>query len=130
MSVAGESRIISVSEKSQLITFKKDNGRFPFTKKFRKFQWETTNGEDCVPFDTSFFHSFPGSVARLRSFPLNFKMAAQMLILNEIVALSVEEEGLLNSEDDDETPILATVSTYMTRDLNRSEGFFENIDIP
>ena len=41
--------------------------------------------------------------------------------------LSVEEEDLLNLEDDEETPILAAVSTYMRRDLNRSEGFFKNI---
>ena len=41
--------------------------------------------------------------------------------------LSVEEEDLLKLEDDEETPILAAVSTYMRRDLNRSEGFFENI---
>ena len=54
-------------------------------------------------------------------------MAAQMFILNEIVELSVEKEGLLNLEDEDETPILAAVSSYMRRDLNRSEGFFENI---
>ena len=39
----------------------------------------------------------------------------------------MEEEGLLNLEDDEETTILAAVSTYMRRDLNRSEGFFENI---
>ena len=36
----------------------------------------------------------------------------------------MEEEGLLNLEEDEETPILAAVSTYMRRDLNRSEGFF------
>ena len=53
-----------------------------------------------------------------------------MLILNEIVELSVEEEDLLNSEDDDNTPILAAAATYVTymrRDLHRNEGFFENI---
>ena len=33
-----------------------------------------------------------------------------MLILNEIVELT-GEEGLSNSEDDDETPVLAAVST-------------------
>lgn len=56
------------------------------------------------------FHSILGSLARLNSFPLNFKKAAQMLILNEIVELT-GEEGLSNSEDDDETPVLAAVST-------------------
>ena len=39
----------------------------------------------------------------------------------------MEEEALLNLEDNKKTPILAAVSTYMRRDLNRSEGFFENI---
>ena len=97
--------------------------RFPFTQKFRKFRWETTNGEESVPFDTS-SHSFSRYLVRLRSFPLNFKMAAQMFILNEILELSVEEEGLLNLEENEKTPILAAVSTYMRRDLNCSKGFF------
>ena len=50
-----------------------------------------------------------------------------MLILNEIVELSMEEESLINSEDDDDTPILAAVATYMRHDLRRNQGFFENI---
>ena len=64
----------------------------------------------------------------MNSFPLNFKMAAQVLILSEIVELSaVEEEDLLISEDGDQTLTLAAVSTYMRRYLNRCEGFSENI---
>ena len=50
-----------------------------------------------------------------------------MLILNEIEELSMEEESLINSEDDDDTPILAAVATYMGRDLHRNQGYFENI---
>lgn len=50
----------------------------------------------------------------MNSFPLNFKMATQVLILSEIVELSaVEEEDLLISEDGDQTLTLAAVSTYM-----------------
>ena len=64
----------------------------------------------------------------MNGFPLNFKMAAQVWILNEIVELSaVEEEDLFISEDGDQALTLAAVSTYMRRDLNRSEGFSENI---
>ena len=64
----------------------------------------------------------------MNSFPLNFKMAAQVWILNEIVELcAVEEEDLFISEDGDQALTLAAVSTYMRRDLNRSEGFSENI---
>ena len=64
----------------------------------------------------------------MNSFPLNFKTAAQVWILNEIVELSaVEEEGLFISESGDQALTLAAVSTYMRRDLNRSEAFSENI---
>ena len=46
-------------------------------------------------------------------------MAAQLLWLNEIVELSLEEESLVNSENDDDIPILAVVTTYMRRDLHQ-----------
>lgn len=60
-------------------------------------------------------------------FPPNFKMAVQMLILNEIVELSVEEESPFNSEDDD-TPIIAAVATHLRRNFHRNCLFcFENI---
>ena len=39
---------------------------------------------------------------------------------------SFEDEGLLNSDDDD-IPFLAAVVTYMRRHLPRNKGFFENI---
>ena len=54
-------------------------------------------------------------------------MAAQILILNKIVELSMQEESLINSEDYDDTPNLAAVATYMRHDLHRNQGVFENI---
>ena len=39
---------------------------------------------------------------------------------------SFEDEGLLNSDDDD-IPFLAAVATYMRRHLPRNKGFYENI---
>ena len=53
-------------------------------------------------------------------------MAAQLLLLNEMLDFSLEEENLVNSDDDD-IPILAAVATYMRRDLHRNKGFCENI---
>ena len=58
-------------------------------------------------------------------FPPKYKMAAQLLLLNEILDFSLEE-SLVNSDDDD-IPILATVATYMRCDLHRNKGFYENI---
>ena len=61
-------------------------------------------------------------------FPPKYKMAAQLLLLNEMLDFSLEEDSLINS-DDDNIPILglAAVATYMRRDLHRNKGFYENI---
>ena len=59
-------------------------------------------------------------------FPPKYKMAAQLLLLNEMLDFSLEEESLVNSDDDD-IPILAAVATYMRRDLHRNKGFFLKI---
>ena len=83
-------------------------------------------GEGRVPFDTLVPHSFPGSLHHLMYFPPKYKMAAQLLLLNEMLDFSLEEESLVNSDDDDIT-ILAAVATYMRRDLHRNKGFYENI---
>ena len=53
-------------------------------------------------------------------------MAAQLLLLNEVLVFSLEEESLVNSDDDD-IPILAAVATYMRCHLHRNKGFYENI---
>ena len=54
-------------------------------------------------------------------FPPKYKMAAQLLLSNEL-DFSLEEESLVNSDDDD-IPILAAAATYMRRDLHRNQGF-------
>jgi len=53
-------------------------------------------------------------------------MAAQLLLLNEMLDFSMEEGNLVNSDDDD-IPILAAIATYMRRDLHRNKSFYENI---
>ena len=53
-----------------------------------------------------------------------YKMS-QLLWLNEIVELSLEEESLVNSKNDDDIPILAAVTTYMRRDLHQNQGFYD-----
>ena len=53
-------------------------------------------------------------------------MAAELLLLNEMLDFSLEEVNLVNSDDDD-IPILAAVATYMRGDLHRNKGFYENI---
>ena len=59
-------------------------------------------------------------------FPPKYKMVAQLLLLNEMLDFSLEEESLVNS-DDDNIPILAAVSTYMWLDRQKSKGFYGNI---
>ena len=71
-------------------------------------------------------HSFPGSLHRPMYFPLKYKMVAQLLLLNEMLDFSLEEENLVNSDDAD-IPILAANATYMRRNLHRNKGFYENI---
>ena len=53
-------------------------------------------------------------------------MAAQLLLLNEMLDFSLEEECLVNSDDDD-IPFLTAVATYMRRHLPRNKGFYESI---
>ena len=53
-------------------------------------------------------------------------MAAQLLLFNEILDFSLEEECLFNSDDDD-IPFLAAVATYVRRPLPRNKGFYQNI---
>ena len=59
-------------------------------------------------------HSFPGSLHRPMYFPPKYKMSAQLLLLNQTLDFSLEDESLVNS-DDDFIPILAAVATYMGR---------------
>ena len=56
-----------------------------------------------------------------------YKMAAQLLLLNEMLDFSLKEESLVNPDDDDLIPILAAIATYMRRDLHRNQRFYENI---
>ena len=53
-------------------------------------------------------------------------MAAQLLLFNEMLNFSLEEECLVNSDDDD-IPFLAAVATYMRRHLPTNKGFYKNI---
>ena len=69
-------------------------------------------------------HLFPGFLRRPMYFPPKYKMGAQLLLLNEILDFSLEEESLVNS-DDDNIPILAAVATYMWLDLHKNKGLME-----
>ena len=50
-------------------------------------------------------------------------------MLNEMLDVSMEEQILLNSEDDEDINIFATLAVMMRRDLHRNEGFCE-ITVP
>ena len=67
--------------------------------KFRELRWEMLIGERRVPFDT-FVPFIPGSLHRPMYFPPKYKMAAQLLLLNEMLDFSLEEECLVISDDD------------------------------
>ena len=79
-------------------------------------------GERRVPFDT-LVPFIPGSLHRPMYFPPKYKMAAQLLLLNECSTLG--DESLFNSDDDD-IPFAAAVANYMRRHLPRNKGFYEN----
>ena len=97
----------------------RDSGKFP------KLRWEMFIGERRVPFDT-LVPFIPGSLHRPMYFPPKYKMAAQLLLLNEMLDFSLEEECLVNSNDDD-IPFLVAVATYMRHHLPRNKGFYENV---
>ena len=78
-------------------------------------------GERRVPFDT-LVPFIPGSLHGPMYLPPKYKMAAQLLLLNELLDFSLEDEGLFNS-DDDGIPFVAGVATYMRRHLPRNKGF-------
>ena len=48
-----------------------------------------------------------------------------LFMLNEMLDVSMEEQILLNSEDDEDINIFATLAVMMRRDLHRNEGFCE-----
>ena len=54
-------------------------------------------------------------------------MVAQLLWLNETLVLSLEQESLVNSKNDDDIAILAAAATYLRRDLHQNQAFYENI---
>ena len=95
------------------------------SRKLPKLCWEMLFGERRVPFDT-FVPFIPGSLHRPMYFPPKYKMAAQLLLLNEMLDFSSEEKCLVNSDDDD-IPFLAAVAIYMRRHLPRNKGFYKNI---
>ena len=101
-------------------------GRFPFTKKIPvNFGNEYLSMKDLFHLTQS-SHSFPGSLHRPMYFPPKYKMAAQLLLLNEVLDFTLEEDSLDNSDDDD-IPILAVVATYMWLDLHKNKGFYGNV---
>ena len=103
-------------------------GRFPFTKNFGKFPSGISVWEKRVPFVTSHLRSQALSVASL-NLPRKFKMEANeahlMLFLCEMLEVSIEEESLINSEDD-AVDIFSAASTFMRRNLQRTEGYCEH----
>ena len=49
-----------------------------------------------------------------------------MLILHDNSEFSIDEESLINSEGDGEINILPAVATFMRRNLNRNQGYYES----
>ena len=54
-------------------------------------------------------------------------MAAQVLMLEEILDVSADEEMLINSNKEDEINTIGVISMFMRRDRHCSKGFCENI---
>ena len=78
---------------------------------------------------THSFHSFPGSLHHLMYFPPKYKIAVQLLLLNEMLVFSrspwKKRVSLIQMMMT--FTILAAVATYMRLDLHRNKGFYENI---
>ena len=49
----------------------------------------------------------------------------EMVMLNEVVDTSIDEELLLDYDNDGEIHLLAAIGAFMRRDLNRIVGFYE-----
>ena len=52
-------------------------------------------------------------------------MAAEKVVLNEIMDASIDEELLLDYEEDREFHLISTTAAFMKRDLKRIVGFCE-----
>ena len=101
--------------------------RMPFFTRGQEKIFRDPFGGKCLSVKDVFhltqsFHSFPDSLHRPMYFPRKYKITAQLLLSNEKLDFSLEEESLVTS-DDHFIPILAAVSTYMRRDLHRNQGF-------
>ena len=88
-------------------------GNFHLPKHLGNFRWKCLSVKNV-------FHSFPGFILSLPHSARKFKMAARVLMLDEIVELSMEEESLINRSDDDDIAIPAAVATCMRRDLHQN----------
>ena len=51
-------------------------------------------------------------------------MAEQLLVLNEILDFSLEEDSVVVNSDDDDIPTLAAIATYMRREIKISMKMF------
>ena len=52
-------------------------------------------------------------------------MAAEIVVLNEIIDSSIDEELLLDYEEDGEFHLISATAAFMKRDLKRIVGFCE-----
>ena len=59
----------------------------------------------------------------------NSKMAAEMVMLNEIVDASIDEELLLDNDDDGEFQLISATVAFMKRYLKRIAGFYEVVGL-
>ena len=52
-------------------------------------------------------------------------MAAEIVVSNEIIDASIDEELLLDYEEDGEFHLISATAAFMKRDLKRIVGFYE-----
>ena len=92
-------------------------------QKFGNFPSGSSIREERVSFEWSLFRSQASLYCS--NLPRKFKMAVQMLMLHENLEFSIDEESLINSGDDGERNILSAVATFLSRNLNRNQGYYE-----
>ena len=93
-------------------------------KNSENLYWECPFGKSAFHLSQAPFVHRPLSFASL-NLPRIFKMEANeahQMFFCEMFEVSIEEDSLINSEDD----ICSAPSTFMTRNLQRTEGYFEH----
>ena len=98
-------------------------GRFPFRKKFGNFGWKSLEmfvWEKVVQFHIA----YPGAAHATRQ---DTKIAAELVVILDQVLADKEEEMITASDGEKEIYLMAVISTFIERKLNRNKRSYQAI---